>query len=80
MGFMDKVKGTASMMKDKAVSFVEEKNLNEKFGSAKESVKKQGNIFLTRISRVIRLIPDMGWGWDYPLRNESRNCAMEQFL
>lgn len=40
MGFMDKVKNTATLMKDKATLFAEEKNLNEKLSNAKDSMKK----------------------------------------
>lgn len=40
MGIMDKVKNTASSMKEKVTSFAEEKNLNEKFANAKDGMKK----------------------------------------
>ena len=41
MGFMDKLKDTASQAKDAAVNFAEEKQISEKLGSAAGSVKKQ---------------------------------------
>lgn len=40
MAFLDKLKETANMAKEKATSFAEEKQLAEKLGSAKDSMKE----------------------------------------
>ncbi len=40
MGFMDKLKETASTVKDKASAFAEEQQLSDKLNSAKDSMKK----------------------------------------
>lgn len=40
MAFFDKLKETAGNVKEKATSFAEEKKLGEKFGEAKDSMKK----------------------------------------
>ena len=40
MAFFDKLKETAGNAKEKATSFAEEKKLGEKFGDAKDSMKK----------------------------------------
>ena len=40
MALFDKLKETANSVKDKATNFAEEKQLAEKLGNAKDSVKK----------------------------------------